>query len=80
MFGLLLVHPWCGFNTEETETLGGSISEQECFDAMGDEWESQAFHIDKSRGRLREREGPQPQSELQETGSQTGDTTCNEVT
>ena len=69
-FGLLLVLPWYGFNTEKTDTLGSSISEQECFDAVGDEWESQAFHIGRSRGRPHERDGHQPQSELQEPGPQ----------
>lgn len=70
VFGLLLVLPWCGVNTEETETLGSSISEQDCFDSVADEWESPAFHISRSKRRPHERGVHQLQSELQEPRSQ----------
>lgn len=52
------------------KSSGSSLSEQECFDAVTNEWESQAFHMGRSRGRPQDREGHQPQSELQETGWQ----------
>lgn len=70
VLGLLLGLPWCGFNTEETETLGSSISEQDCFDSVADEGESPAFHISRSKRRPHERGVHQLQSELQEPGSQ----------